>query len=114
MSAPASPGGAPRRRAVLPTGITTVLFDLDDTLVPYLTCWSTALDAVSQNLAAAHPGATGPGIAAAYTRISNVLWHDYERSSPTSARCARSAPTSGTAPCTHAASGWARANSSPS
>ncbi|MFD7919667.1 HAD family hydrolase [Streptomyces sp. NPDC059740] len=80
MSAPASPGGAPGRRAVLPTGITTVLFDLDDTLVPYLTCWSTALDAVSQNLAAAHPGATGPGIAASYTRISNVLWHDYERS----------------------------------
>ncbi|MFD9281048.1 HAD family hydrolase [Streptomyces mirabilis] len=79
MNPPPTTGGAPGSRNVLPADITTVLFDLDDTLVPYLTCWNTALDAVSQLLARTHPGASGPYIAATYTRVSNILWRDYEQ-----------------------------------
>ncbi|MFG2425229.1 HAD family hydrolase [Streptomyces sp. NPDC048448] len=76
---PAPAVGTPGSPYGLPTGITTVLFDLDDTLVPYLPCWTTALDTVTQHLAHTHSGVSGPAIAAAYTRVSDTLWRDYEQ-----------------------------------
>lgn len=58
---------------------TAVLFDVDNTLIPTRRIWQEALDTVAARLAGAHPGTSAAGIAAAYVRVSDRLWGDYDR-----------------------------------
>lgn len=71
----------PRPAAALPPlpDVTTLLFDIDDTLVPTRRYWQRALDAVAAGVAAAHPGTSAADIATAYARASDRLWAQYDR-----------------------------------
>ena len=62
----------------MPT-VTTVLFDINNTLIPTRAIWQQALDAVAARLAGAHPGVSAAVIASAYTSTSDRLWGDYHR-----------------------------------
>ncbi|WP_051950399.1 HAD family hydrolase [Actinacidiphila yeochonensis] len=59
--------------------VTTVLFDIDNTLIPTRAIWQHALDAVAARLAGAHPGVSAAAIASTYVHTSDRLWGDYDR-----------------------------------
>ncbi|MDW6057920.1 HAD family hydrolase [Streptomyces sp. FXJ1.4098] len=59
--------------------VTTVLFDIDNTLIPTRAIWQRALDAVAARLADTRPGVSAADIASSYVRTSDRLWSDYDR-----------------------------------
>jgi len=61
------------------SAVTTLLFDIDNTLIPTRAIWQHALDAVAARLAGAHPGVSAAVIASTYLNTSDRLWGDYDR-----------------------------------
>jgi FMN phosphatase YigB (HAD superfamily) len=61
---------------ILP-GVTTLVFDVDDTLVPTSAAWESALAVTASRVAAANPGTSADAIAAAYRCVSGDLWSRY-------------------------------------
>ncbi|MFJ8978732.1 HAD family hydrolase [Streptomyces sp. NPDC102282] len=59
--------------------VTTVLFDIDNTLIPTRAIWQSALDTVAARLADTHPGVSAAVIASTYLHTSDRLWSDYDR-----------------------------------
>lgn len=62
---------------ILP-GVTTLVFDVDDTLVPTSAAWERALAVTANRVAAENPGASADAIAAAYRAVSGDLWSRYD------------------------------------
>ncbi|MDX3067052.1 MULTISPECIES: HAD family hydrolase [Streptomyces] len=58
--------------------VTTVLFDIDNTLIPTRAIWQRALHAVAARLADAHPGVSAAVIASTYVNTSDRLWGNYD------------------------------------
>ncbi|MGH3291690.1 MAG: HAD family hydrolase [Trebonia sp.] len=62
---------------IIPPGVATLVFDVDDTLVPTSAAWERALAVTAERAAAQNPGASADAIAAAYRRVSGDLWSRY-------------------------------------
>ena len=62
---------------ILP-GVTALVFDVDDTLVPTSAAWERALAVTAGRTAAETPGTSADAIAAAYRDVSGDLWSRYD------------------------------------
>ncbi|WP_181008905.1 HAD family hydrolase [Streptomyces sp. SM12] len=69
----------PHKAPALPPAVTTVLFDIDNTLIPTRRIWQRALDDIAADLAHNHPDVSAADIVVSYTRTSTTLWGDYDR-----------------------------------
>ncbi|NJQ04020.1 HAD family hydrolase [Streptomyces lonarensis] len=69
----------PNQAHVLPPTVTTVLFDIDNTLIPTHQVWQRALADIAADLAGNHLAVTAADIVSSYTRTSATLWGDYDR-----------------------------------
>ena len=62
---------------IIPPGVTAVVFDVDDTLVPTAAAWEHAVASTAAQAAAGNPGTSADAIAAAYREVSDHLWSRY-------------------------------------
>ena len=63
---------------IISPGVTALVFDVDDTLVPTTAAWEHAVAVAAAQAAAGNPGTSADTIAAAYREVSDHLWSRYD------------------------------------
>ena len=63
---------------IIPPGVTALVFDVDDTLVPTSAAWEDAVAATAAQVAARSSAISADVIAAAYREVSDDLWSRYD------------------------------------
>jgi putative hydrolase of the HAD superfamily len=63
---------------IIPPDVTTLVFDVDDTLVHTSAAWEHALAVTAARVTAASPGISADAVAAAYREVSGDLWSRYD------------------------------------